>query len=55
MALLTQGIFRASPSLNGYLIWLERHVLDRLRAMRGHGENYSDVILRLVEIEATRR
>jgi predicted CopG family antitoxin len=24
-------------------------VVDRLRAMRGHGESYSDVILRLVE------
>jgi len=30
------------------LIWLETAVADRLSAMRGPGENYSDVILRLV-------
>jgi hypothetical protein len=29
------------------LIWLDRAVVDRLRAMRGPGESYSDVILRL--------
>ena len=29
--------------------------VDRLRAMRRPGEDYSDVILRLVEIEAGRR
>ena len=29
--------------------------LDRLRALRGPGESYSDVILRLVEIEAQTR
>jgi hypothetical protein len=29
------------------LIWLDRAVVDRLRAMRGPGERYSDVILRL--------
>jgi len=28
------------------LIWLDRSVVDRLRAMRGPGESYSDVILR---------
>jgi predicted CopG family antitoxin len=28
------------------------HVLNKLRALRGPGESYSDVILRLVEIEA---
>jgi hypothetical protein len=32
------------------LIWLEPNVVDRLRALRGRGESYSDVILRLVEI-----
>ena len=31
------------------LIWLEPSVVDRLRAMRGPGESYSDVILRLAE------
>jgi hypothetical protein len=34
------------------MIWLEAHVVDRLRFLRGPGESYSDVILRLVEIEA---
>jgi hypothetical protein len=29
------------------LIWLDPSVVDRLRAMRGPGESYSDVILRL--------
>jgi hypothetical protein len=29
------------------LIWLDPSVVDRLRAMRGPGETYSDVILRL--------
>jgi hypothetical protein len=32
-------------------IWLDRAVVDRLRAMRGPGEGFSDVILRLVEME----
>jgi hypothetical protein len=30
-----------------HLIWLDRAVVDRLLAMRGPGESYSDVILRL--------
>jgi hypothetical protein len=29
------------------LAWLERSVVDRLRSLRGPGESYSDVILRL--------
>ena len=29
------------------LIWLDRAMVDRLRAMRGPGESYSDVILRI--------
>jgi hypothetical protein len=29
------------------LIWLDRAVVDRLRALRGPGESYSDVILRI--------
>jgi predicted CopG family antitoxin len=33
-------------------IWIEAAVADRLTAMRRRGEGYSDVILRLVEIEA---
>ena len=34
------------------LIWLEAAVVDRLTAMRKPNESLSDVILRLVEIEA---
>jgi hypothetical protein len=29
------------------LVWLDRAVVDRLRALRGPGESYSDVILRV--------
>jgi hypothetical protein len=36
-------------------IWLDRAVVDRLAAMRSHGESYSDVILRPREIEAKSR
>jgi hypothetical protein len=36
------------------LIWLEPRVVDRLRALRGRGESYSDVILRLAETEPGR-
>jgi len=32
------------------LIWLEVAVLDRLTALRGPSESYSEVTLRLVEI-----
>jgi predicted CopG family antitoxin len=31
------------------LIWLDRAAVDRLRVLRGPGESFSDVILRLVE------
>jgi hypothetical protein len=31
------------------LVWLDRAVVDRLRAMRGVGESYSDVILRIAK------
>lgn len=34
------------------LVWLEARVVNKLAAMRGPGESYSEVILRLVEIEA---
>jgi hypothetical protein len=33
------------------LIWLEPNVVDRRRALRGRGESYSQVILRLAERE----
>ena len=37
------------------VIWIKRLALDKLTATLGPGESYSDVILRLVEIEAGRR
>ena len=37
------------------LIWLETAVVDRLEAMRGPGESYSDVIMRVVGLEAAQR
>jgi hypothetical protein len=35
-------------------VWLAPNVVDRLTAMRERGESFSDVILRLVELEAGR-
>jgi hypothetical protein len=46
------GYERAPNAKGERLIWLEAAVVDRLTAMRGPGESYSDVILRLVESEA---
>jgi hypothetical protein len=46
------------PQLNakgGRLIWLESTVVDRLMAMRGPAESYSDVILRLLELDGGQR
>jgi hypothetical protein len=40
--------FEAGVDANGErCIWLPREVVDRLRALRGPGESFSDVILRL--------
>jgi hypothetical protein len=36
------------------LIWLPRDVLDKLRSLRGPGEDYSDVILRVAAESAER-
>jgi hypothetical protein len=33
------------------IFWIEAPVADRLAAMRGPSESYSDVILRLIELE----
>jgi hypothetical protein len=45
--------FEGQPDAKGErLIWVETAVADRLTAMRRPGESYSDVILRLVELEA---
>jgi len=37
------------------LIWLEDHWLSKLCAMCKPGESYSNVILRIVELEAGKR
>jgi hypothetical protein len=40
--------FEAGVDANGQrYIWLPRAVVGRLRALRGPGESFSDVILRL--------
>jgi hypothetical protein len=38
------GYENATNEQGQRLIWLDRAVVDRLRAMRGPGESYSDVI-----------
>jgi hypothetical protein len=48
--------YESQPNAKGErLIWIEAAIVDRLGAMRGPGESYSDVILRLVELEAGQR
>lgn len=37
----------ASDEKGNREIWLEPHILNKLRTIRGPGESYSDVILRL--------
>ena len=47
--------YAAKRTDNGeVLIELERHALDRLDAQRQPGEGYSDVILHMAQIEASR-
>jgi hypothetical protein len=42
--------FERKPDANGErLIWLAPAVINKLRYLRGPGESYSDVILRLAE------
>jgi hypothetical protein len=42
--------FERHPADDGQrLVWLEPHVLNKLRALRRPGESYSDVILRVAE------
>jgi len=47
MPLGSVGYENATNERGERLIWLEPHVVDKLRAMRGPGESYSDVILRI--------
>ena len=45
--------YEREPNAKGErMIWLEARVIDKLDAIRMPGESYSDVILRLVEVEA---
>jgi hypothetical protein len=37
-----------------FVIYVEETYVDQLKALRRSGENYSDIILRLAEPEATR-
>ena len=43
------GVQQERAPNGDYYVWLERRLVDRLRAMRGPGESYSDVIVRLAE------
>jgi hypothetical protein len=52
LALGSVGYESATNERGERLIWLDHAVADRLRAMQGPGESYSDVILRLTESEA---
>jgi hypothetical protein len=42
------GYENATDEQGQRLIWLDHAVVNRLRAMRGPGESFSDAILRLV-------
>jgi hypothetical protein len=52
LALGSTGFENAVNEQGERLVWLDRAVVDRLGALRGPGESYSDVILRLVEMDA---
>jgi hypothetical protein len=43
------GYERIRAPNGDYFIWLDPRYVDRLRTIRGPGESYSDVILRLAE------
>jgi hypothetical protein len=43
------GYERIRAPNGDYHVWLEPRFVDRLRALRGPGESYSDVILRLAK------
>ena len=47
LALGSVGFENATDEHGQRLIWLDRAVVDRLRSLRGAGESYSDVILKL--------
>jgi hypothetical protein len=45
----TVGFENARDTNGTWLIWLSRDVVARLNDLRAHGEDYSDVILRVLE------
>ncbi len=46
--------FEGEPDAQGnYLVWLDEWTVNKLGALRGPGESYSDVILRLVQLEGS--
>jgi hypothetical protein len=47
LALGSVGYENATNEKGERLIWLDHSVVARLRAIRGQGESFSDVILRL--------
>jgi hypothetical protein len=47
MPLGSVGFEREADADDERTIWLEPNMLDKLRALRGPGESYSDVIIRL--------
>ena len=51
LALWSVGYENKTNEKGERLIWLKPHVVDRLRALRGPGESYSDVILRMTAAE----
>ncbi len=58
VATLGLGSVGYAPQTNAKgerMIWIEDHWLSKLCAMRRPGESYSDVILRIVELEAGKR
>jgi hypothetical protein len=54
LALGSVGFENATDEHGQRLIWLDHGVVNRLRAMRGPGEDWSDVILRLAVGEMQR-
>ena len=52
LALGSTGFENAVDANGQRLIWLDRAVVDRLRALRGPGESYSEVILRVAAAES---
>jgi hypothetical protein len=51
LALGSVGFENATDEHGQRLICLDRAVVDRLRSLRGAGESFSDVIMRLVEMD----